>query len=356
MRVLFLMLYPEATASPRYRVAQFLPYLQASGLTCTAVSPMNAREWRSHATSTRRFRNWSYHLLEARRRTAQILSCGRFDVVFVQKALTTAYVRGLDALLRRRSHRLIYDIDDAVHLAPPVTLRGPWRVFEDRHQVYSLMRAAERVLAGNAWLAAEASACGARAELFPTVVDTDRFMPDHAREKAFTIGWIGSPSTTPHLNRLSGVLRKQSNARVLLVGADGRQIDWSGPGAPGQELVIAEWSLIEEVALIQQMSIGIMPLPHDTWTRGKCALKALLYMSCGIPCVATPYGAALDVIRHGVNGLLAETPDEWDAAIERLRDPAERRRLGEAARATVESRYSLRNAVPRLRELLESAA
>ena len=102
--------------------------------------------------------------------------------------------------------------------------------------------------------------------------------------------------------------------------------------------------------------MGIMPLPRTEWVRGKCALKALQYMACGVPCVATPFGAVRDIIEDGVNGLFAETPEEWRDAIERLRDAPYRRQLGAAARRTVEDRYSLTAAAPKLRDLLVSVA
>ena len=76
-------------------------------------------------------------------------------------------------------------------------------------------------------------------------------------------------------------------------------------------------------------------------------------MACGVPCVATPHGAVCDIIRPGENGLLADSPEEWREAIERLRNPALRRRLGEAGRATVEKEFALERWAPRLCRLLE---
>ena len=354
MRVLFLTLYPDAAASPRYRVTQFLPYLEAHGITCHVAAPLTVAEWRALTGPDRQGRAFWYHARETPRRLRQIFEAHRYDVVFLQKAVMSAYLRGAGAWLRRRAHRLVFDLDDAVHLTPPHPLRGVWRVLEDHEQVLRLMRTADLVLAGNHWLESQAVNAGGRAVYFPTVVDTNRFVPARAAPEPLALGWMGSPGTTPHLDVLAPVWPGQAGCRLLLVGADARRLAWTragGEAPPGLEL--RPWSYDREVEDVQGMSAGLMPMPKDTWSLGKCGLKALLYMACGIPCVATPYGAALDMVRPGENGLLADTAEEWAAALEMLRDAPTRARLGAAARATVEAQYALRAAAPRLLELLE---
>lgn len=347
MRVLFLTLYPESAASPRYRVAQFLPYLRAHGIECNVAATLPEAAWRRLAGPGRTARPFWYHAQETPRRIAQILGAGRYEVVFLQKAILSAYVRGMAGLLRACARRLVYDIDDAVQLSSPHPLRAPWSLLEDRPQIEKVIRAARVVLAGNRWLANMVECSGGRAAYFPTVVDTDRFTPGPP-PNVYRIGWIGSPGTTGTLEVVAPVLRELCDAEVLLVGADASALRWDGP--------VQAWSYETEVAAVQQFAVGLLPQHKDTWTLGKCALKALLYMACGIPCVATPYGAVLDIIRHGENGLFADSREQWREALERLRDPELRQRLGEAGRAMVERQFSLRVAAPRMLELLREAA
>jgi len=221
-------------------------------------------------------------------------------------------------------------------------------VLEDRDQVLRIFDAADLVLAGNAWLCDEARRHAKRVELFPTVVDTERFAPAGRPASSLVVGWIGNASTTPHL-ACAGALDEIDGVTLRCVGADPARVPW-------KRAELRPWDVAAEVDDVQSFSIGIMPLPKDDWSRGKCALKALQYMACGVPCIATPYGAVLDIIEENATGLLADSPEQWRAAIERLRDPAERARLGDAGRAHVESRYSLAGAAPRLAELLESIA
>ena len=344
MRVLFLTLYPESAASPRYRVAQFLPYLHAQGVACTVASAVSEDTFQRRQ-SRRAF--W-YHLDELHRRWSQTTAASQFDVVVLQKALTSIYLRGMVGRFRASAPNFLYDIDDAVHLATPNPVPSRWAWLAQPDQPLELMRRARCVLAGNPWLADVARATGGHAEVFPTVVDTDRFRPTTARSTTYRVGWIGSPSTAYSLRIAAPALDALGDAEVHLMGA--------GENHGLRQARTHPWTLDSEIDFLQNLSVGLMPLPKDEWTRGKCALKALQYMACGIPCVATPYGAVTDIIRHGENGLFAESPREWSDALEQIRDPDVRRRLGEAARATVEARYSLRYAAPHMMTLLQQAA
>ena len=347
MSVLFLTLYPETAASSRYRVAQYLPYLRARGIEYTVASAVSEGVYAKFTGPGRKARPLWYHAFETPRRLVQILGGRRYDIVFVQKALMSAYLKGTLGLLRRCAKRVIVDVDDAVHRKPPHPLRSRWKWIEDREQMNRLFAASDLVLAGNDWLADEARKTGRRVETLPTVVDTERFVPPENGAAPFRIGWIGGSSTTRSLEAVVPVLNGLQDAETDLVGADRAQLSMNG-------LSVREWTLDSEVQDIQGFSVGIMPLPKTEWSKGKCALKAIQYMACGVPCVATPFGAVRDIIRDEENGLFADTEEKWRDAFERLRDPELRKKLGEAGRATVRERYSLDATAPRFIELLES--
>jgi len=349
VRVLFLTLYPDVAASPRYRVWQYIAHLESHGVHCTVQSPLTAGEWAALTGPGRKGRPFWYHARETVRRMRQVLAAGRYDIVFVQKAIMTAYIKGLPELLRTRARRLVYDIDDAVHLAPPHPLKRPWNLIEDRAQIHALFRTADLVLAGNAWLTEAARASGARAELLPTVVDTQRFAPAGGGDGVYRIGWVGNPSTTICLEPAAEALRRVPHAQVCLIGGDPARVALDG-------CEFRPWNLQTETAELHRLSVGIMPQPAEEWMRGKCALKALQYMACGIPCIASPFGAILDIIQPGTSGLFAEGTAGWLDAFERLRDPGLRRQMGMAGRTVVEERYSLGRTAPRLLELLQSLA
>jgi glycosyltransferase involved in cell wall biosynthesis len=77
-------------------------------------------------------------------------------------------------------------------------------------------------------------------------------------------------------------------------------------------------------------------------------------MSLGLPVIATPVGGVPEMITHEVNGLLVAAGDieGLAAAIGRLMSDSQlRERLGQAARETIATRFSLAAAVERLLEI-----
>ena len=67
-------------------------------------------------------------------------------------------------------------------------------------------------------------------------------------------------------------------------------------------------------------------------------------MAAGLPVIASAVDGACEVLKNGVNGLLAAPgqAQELAAKIDELSaDPAKRRNLGQAARATIAERFTL---------------
>src|SRR5690606_22276497 len=210
----------------------------------------------------------------------------------------------------------------------------------------ALLRGADLAICGNAYLQAYAARFCRRTEIVPTVVDTTIYRPrSRPKRGAVTVGWIGSPSTWPYVRPLLPTLEAsaaQYGVNVVAVGA--------GPKADRNPSVEhLAWSHDGEIGMIQNMDIGIMPLPDEPWARGKCGYKLIQYMACGLPVIASPVGVNAEIVEHGVNGYLARTDEEWAEAIRRLAtDPQLRAQMGAAGRRRVEERYSLQVHGPRL--------
>ena len=111
---------------------------------------------------------------------------------------------------------------------------------------------------------------------------------------------------------------------------------------PGMNVENVLWKSSTEVEDLNAIDIGIMPLPHTEWSRGKCGFKGLQYMGLGKAVVLDNIGVNSTILQDGVNGFLASSKNEWVEKISRLiEDPDLRRRLGAEARRTVERDYSV---------------
>jgi glycosyltransferase involved in cell wall biosynthesis len=83
-------------------------------------------------------------------------------------------------------------------------------------------------------------------------------------------------------------------------------------------------------------------------------MKAIQYMAVGVPAIVSPVGANRTIVRDGIDGFHASTEDEWATVLDRiLGDAALRRRLGDAARASVEARFTAEVQAPRVAGLLK---
>jgi glycosyltransferase involved in cell wall biosynthesis len=100
------------------------------------------------------------------------------------------------------------------------------------------------------------------------------------------------------------------------------------------------------------MDVGLMPLPDDPWTRGKCGYKILQYFNASLPAIASPVGINRELV-GSERGMLVDSDDEWFSAFKQLAaEPALRAEMGAAGRELAEREYSYTRWAPRLAALL----
>ncbi len=258
----------------------------------------------------------------------------------------------METILSRQAPHAIYDMDDAFWTHPR-QLKQIGSRLRDPERISKMLRMVDLVLAGNEFLASFARQHNACVRVFPTVVDTNRYCPrpEH-QDDIVTIGWVGRWTSTPYLQALDSVVERlgamHSNVELLLIGADATRFS-------GVPVKTHPWRLETEIEDVARIDVGIMPLPDDTYARGKCGLKLLQYMALGIPSVASPMGVSKTIIQDGFNGFLADSDDEWVEKLTRLIvDNRLREKLGKAGRKTVESYFSVERAGPELLEILST--
>jgi glycosyltransferase involved in cell wall biosynthesis len=281
-----------------------------------------------------------------------VIRSRRYDAVWVFRGLLLGGPAVIEWLLARTGPPIIYDFDDAIWITQTMDVNRAWAPLKFPSRTAAVCRMAAAVVVGNEHLADYARRYNHKVSIVPSTVDTDRYRPrlHEAKRGPIVVGWSGSPTTAVHLALVRTALQRlaaQWPVEVRIMGAE-----WEAPGVP---VVLTRWSPESELEELRSFDIGIMPLFDDAWTRGKGAMKAILYMAVGVPVVASPVGITSKIIQDDVNGLLAVSEDEWvEKLLSLARDIELRRRLGSAGRATVEREYSARTQVPRVLEVIES--
>jgi glycosyltransferase involved in cell wall biosynthesis len=354
--LLFLTPSPIESASERYRIYQFVSYLEHVGFSCR-IRPFATRTLHRAIQKEELASKLLLTPLCYARRALQLPAISHYDAIVVHRGIFPFPWPALERMIMRRNTKVIFDFDDAIYVGHQnlSATKYPW-IYKLKYgvRVNEILRNSAHVIAGNRTLAEYAQKFNSSVSIIPTVVDLDRYAYGPVRDSTETIsiGWMGSRSTSPYLLEIEPALRRLSEAhpgkvRFQLYGHPERKLN-----LPNFESL--PFSLGTEIDDLRSFDIGIMPTPDNDWTRGKCAFKAIQYMALGIPTVVSPVGMATELVDHGVNGFWARTPEEWFEALNRLvLDVKLRSQFSEAGRKTIESRYSLRAWAPRLAELLQ---
>lgn len=342
MRVGFLALQaPGCSPSQRYRVEAFLPRWNAAGIDVDHAWVLDRDDLAVFYGPTPAWRKAAVAGRALTRRLASLARATPPDVWLVQREAFFLGPAWSEWLASRRAP-IVFDFDDAIWIRATSTANARFSWLKNVEKVPRIVAMAHTVLAGNDYLASWARAHNDRVITVPTVVDTDVFAPGPPRpsDGPVVIGWSGSSSTIDHLRPLLPVLervRARYGTRV--------QVRVMGDPAfthPPLDLRGEAWTPAGELALLRRMDIGVMPLPDDEWTRGKCGLKGLVSMAAGAATVMSPVGVNTEIVQSGVNGCLAQSEEEWFTTLCALIDDvAWRARLGAAGRETVVTRYSV---------------
>ena len=349
IKVLGLALYGPLAASTRYRMDQYVPGLASQGIDlqiCYLLGDDYLRRRNSGGALpiVSMLQAGLARLADLRRQT-------KYDIAILHCELFPLMPGSLERALIRLPY--IYDFDDAYYLK---YRRGRLGIAKPLlgNKFDKVIAGAAAVTVGNTGaLMSIARQYNENTYYLPTVVDTVRHLPVRSgRNDMFTVGWIGSFSTVPYLAELVGplsVLGKEGPVRFVVIGG-------KAPVIPNVTVVEINWQEQTEVELINSFDVGVMPLPDDDWSRGKCAFKLIQYMACAVPVIASHVGANIAVVNDEC-GLLASTPNDWVAGLRMLRDqPEKRTEMGQAGRERVVQHYSLHRNLPLLEMVIREVA
>jgi glycosyltransferase involved in cell wall biosynthesis len=354
MRILALMpsLF-DTSPGQRYRFEQWDPLLRERGADIT-YAPFEDEEL--HALVYQPGMMGKKLRLVTRslaRRLALVRKVKDYDLVYILREAALLGPPVFERLIHQSGVPIVFDFDDAIFVSYRSPSNGYLSYLKFASKTKTICRLASHVMVGNPYLAEYARQVNDRVTVIPTTIDTEKYRvpPPNNSSGPPVIGWTGSYSTVQHLDTLRGALKKLAERESFRL----RVIGTPAYDCPPVDVEAMPWRANTELEDLGAIDIGVMPLPDDRWSKGKCGLKALQFMALSIPTVCSPVGVNTDIIQDDQNGFIAGTEDEWVDKLSRLLRSRElRQRLGHAGRVTVEQKYSAITQAPRVYEIFKS--
>jgi glycosyltransferase involved in cell wall biosynthesis len=347
MEILILPRYSRLGASSRLRIYQYIPYLESAGIHCIVHPFFDDLYVNSLLTKHKPLFNIIKSYLK---RVYFLFKYKNIDIIWIEKEVFPWVPYWIEQIAVFNKKKTIVDYDDAVFYQYTQHSSRVVRILLGE-KIDKIIESAFIVVVGNEYLKKYAvTADSNRVKVVPTVVNIDNYKTTYKNVTIVTIGWIGSPATTKYLCSIAPIFSyfQNSNIKFIAVGAKKELL-------VGLPIEVILWNEEQEAYNIQQFDIGIMPLTNELFAQGKCGYKLIQYMACGKPVIASPVGVNCSIVKHGINGFLASTVDEWkEAIISLVDDPYLRLNMGTKGRKLVEQEYSLDITVPLLKTLILS--
>lgn len=348
---------PHCAPSQRLKYEQYIPYIQNQGGYQVSISPfISLPFWQIIYKPGNTLKKIYYTLSGYLQRIKNLFTLRQYQVVYIHLWVTPFGPPVFEWLFRKISKKIIYDIDDLVYTKPSNSISHKLIPLIKGYQkpIY-LIKNANHVITCTPYLDNFAKQYNPNTTDISSTINTNNYQPinPYNNKQTLTIGWSGSKSTSPYLHLLDNVfkrLQQQHNFNILVIGDE----NFSIPNLPIKAI---KWTEETEISSLQQIDIGVYPLPNQEWVLGKSGLKALQYMALGIPTVATAIGANHRIIQNEISGFLVNTEDEWVERLSQLlSNPQLRQTLGTNARKHVEQHYSIHANAPTYLSIINQLA
>ena len=345
-RVLVVCPYPEdSAAGQRLKYEQYFKPLSEQGYSFQVASFLDQKTWDVLYKEGHLFKKLFGLIFGYFRRIKTIFDIGNYELVYVFMWVTPVGPPIFERAYRLLSKKMIFDVEDN-YIDPQIVPNSDNRNFflkffmGNSKQLY-LAKNADYVITSSEYIAAETKKINKLSNVIfiSSSIDAEKFIPinKYSNNKKIIIGWTGTYSTKIHLDLLKEVfirLSKKIDFKLRVIGNFNYDIE-------GVDVESIQWSKGNEVRDLQGIDIGVYPLPYENFVLGKSGLKAIQYMSIGLPVVATAIGTTNDIIEDNVNGRLVRSEDEWfEKLYELIVNANLRERLGKKARQDMLEKYS----------------
>lgn len=339
--ILFICPYPyDSVGSQRFRHELYFEALSQEGYTIEVSPFWNVADWSLQQQKGKLFLKVLASIIALIRRIFLLFRLRNFDLIYIHREAVVMGPPWFEwCLFTFFDIKVVYDFDDAIWL--PDRLNEPgWKTYlKWRSKIGYVTSKSDLVLAGNAYLKEFSLKYNDSVMVLPTVVDTDLFnyVYPSQPESLPIIGWTGTHSTLRYLEEIVPQLKQVyfQNPFRLRVICDVQ------PDFHFENIEYIQWNKESESLDLEGIHLGLMPLPDDAWTRGKCGFKAIQYMAKGIPTLASAVGVNHEILSRPSGGALVYHLSDWESALlQWLNNESKWQEHSLAAREIIEAKYS----------------
>ena len=326
MKVLILSKYSSKGASSRYRFYNYREWFVKNGIHPTYKPLFKDKYLEYLYKKNNLMKNIVAVWYMLQRFTFLWFNSSKFDHVIIEAELFPKLPLWLDCFFLKKINSYSLDFDD--------NISANYAHSPLKNKIPELMKSARFVTVGNHWYY---EAFEGNLIYLPTVIDLEKYPLYSNVNKQDIIVWIGSPSTVKYLKLIEEQLSKLSQSSQYVLKVIGGNIILNN------KIHVCElkWSSENENKELSNSTVGIMPLENNDWENGKCGFKLIQYMASGLPVVASALPANREIVRHGINGFIAESQDEWEFYLKKILDDKNlANEMGKSARNTIEKAYS----------------
>lgn len=296
-----------------------------------------------------------------------------YDLVFMNYTVLDWAFAHMGAPVRGEGKKIIMDIDDNVS-----SVRPDNPTYEQFHannkryirHTYCMLKEADYVTTTTRYLrnvlVNEIPKNHDLVKVIPNCIDLKRYkwrFKAEEREK-ITIVYFGSTThfqdllQKPFVEGMDKLMKELPNLQFITVGAFIPELRYKWGvrynNAFG-DTDIYKWIDKKYPKFMEMADIVVSPLEVDTYNRSKSAIKYLEYSAAKRPGVYQNINQYFDIIKHGKNGYLAQTADEWYKYMKKLAmDVKLRQEIGNQAYETAK-KYQIKDWVGKYAELFKQA-
>lgn len=294
---------------------------------------------------------YSPHLIDVK---TQIMLSDYYgtDVMVFQRSHDPAILEKM-RLAKADGILTVYELDDDFFNTPE-EFEGPWKFYSQpkvQEVVKQFLNEVDAVVVSTGTLGSALRNYTKRPIfVIQNALDVDFWERPEITNADPILGWMASGSHTidaPLIESpLHQVMSENDGVKVLLIGCVDLEKDLTSLKEFGPERVmLMTWqdsSVLPD--RMRHMDVGLAPLKKHLYNDSKSSVKALQYWANNTPVVCSPSPAYEGCVVHGVNGLVAETEDDWYESITKLvGDPEYRIKLGSAGNKYLHDNYDIRN-------------